>query len=233
MKRSLRERLQMYQLVHDLVENNQSVWEGIPKYALTVEQFSVKFNQLKEMMNEHQLQYSVGIKQMRDQHRTELIANAVTISKGLKSYAFVENDALMADVSKISASSLRSLSQVSLLLTVERILHHAQMLTSELESYGISSDLISGLKEKRDDLALGYLAPRKAIIKRKQMGEMIQDLFKEIDGITKLSLDNLTAILAHSQPEYVKSYTNARKVLSVVYHRSSSEQSPPQPDDGI
>lgn len=233
MKRSLRERLQMYQLVHDLVENNQSVWEGIPKYTSTVDQFSVKFKELKELLNEHQLQYSVGIKQLRDQHRIELTEIAYRISRGMLTYAVFENDPVTNSVASLSRTSLNKLSQVGLILAIDRLLHHAENLAGELEPYGIGPEAIANFKTKRDNLSVNYLSPRKGILKRKEMGESIKKLEKEIDGLLRDALDNLTWIMNESHPEYVKAYKNSRQVISVVYSQNTNIQSPPQPDDGV
>lgn len=213
MKRSIKNKMLMYQMVSDIVNDNQAVWSETPKFVTTFAAFSAKFESLK-VLAEKERAYLLGVKDNRDAMREETAKKAYQISSALVAYATENSDIELIALMQITKAQLMNRSHADTVILIDRILLHAQENASELIEFGITQQMIDQLQLRRDDLVVNILSPRKAILKRKETIGQISTVHKEMDLLLKNGLDKLVTVLRPENEEFYTSYFNSRMIMS-------------------
>lgn len=213
MKRSIKNKMLMYQMVSDIVNDNQTVWAETPKFVSLFSTFSGKFESLK-VLAEKERAYLLGVKDNRDAMREETAKKAFQVSSALVAYATENNNIELIAMMQITKAQLMNRSHADTVILLDRILIHAQEHEADLVDFGISPEKIADLVLRRDELVVNILAPRKAILKRKETGSQINLLSQEIDVLLKNGLDKLVTVLRPENEEFYTSYFNSRMVMS-------------------
>ena len=212
MKRSLRRKVSMYRMVIDVLNENQTLWEGTPKFSEMHSELTNKMEQLTILM-EKQRAYVLGVKNARDQIRIDAIKQANQISAALTALGSDTGNLELIAQTFISESKLKRASHLELQIILDRIRSYTQEYGNELADYGISEEMINRFLLKRDELVVNIMAPRKAIVKRKDSGQRIQTLCDEIDVILRLKTDRLVTILRPLSESFFNKYRSARMIL--------------------
>jgi hypothetical protein len=213
MKKSTKNKMLMYQMVSDIINDYPSAWSGIPKFATTFTTFSAKFESLK-VLAEKERAYVVGVKDSRDSLREETAENAIQISSALVALAAETKDIELLSLMRITKVQLLNRSHADTVILLDRILIHAQQYSIELVEYGVTQELLNKLILLRDELVVKILSPRKAILKRKDTIVQIATLSSEIDLLLKNSLDKMVNVLRTDNIQFYNEYFNSRMVLS-------------------
>lgn len=213
MKKVIRNKMSMYQMVYDILRDYQPVWEGTPKFVTAFDTFSAKFEALK-IHAEKERAYVVGVRATRDENRRITCEKAIRIASALTALGEDHKDLELITLMRISEYQLTSRTQSDTLILLDRIILHAQEHVAELAEYGISSESIDELILRRDDLVVNILSPRKAIVKRKDSVAKIAKLSSEIDVILKNNLDRLVTVLRPSSEDLYNEYFNSRVLIS-------------------
>ena len=213
MKKSTKNKMLMYQMVSDIINDYPSAWSGIPKFATTFTTFSAKFESLK-VLAEKERAYIVGVKDSRDSLREETAENAIQISSALVALAAETKDIELLSLMRITKVQLLNRSHADTVILLDRILIHAQQYSIELVEYGVTQELLNKMILLRDELVVKILSPRKAILKRKDTIVQIATLSSEIDLLLKNSLDKMVNVLRTDNIQFYNEYFNSRMVLS-------------------
>jgi hypothetical protein len=213
MKKSTKNKMLMYQMVSDIINDYPSAWSGIPKFATTFTTFSAKFESLK-VLAEKERAYVVGVKDSRDSLREETAENAIQISSALVALAAETKDIELLSLMRITKVQLLNRSHADTVILLDRILIHAQQYSIELVEYGVTQELLNKMILLRDELVVKILSPRKAILKRKDTIVQIATLSSEIDLLLKNSLDKMVNVLRTDNIQFYNEYFNSRMVLS-------------------
>ncbi len=213
MKKSTKNKMLMYQMVSDIINDYPSAWSGIPKFATTFTTFSAKFESLK-VLAEKERAYVVGVKDSRDSLREETAENAIQISSALVALAAETKDIELLSLMRITKVQLLNRSHADTVILLDRILIHAQQYSTELVEYGVTQELLNKMILLRDELVVKILSPRKAILKRKDTIVQIATLSSEIDLLLKNSLDKMVNVLRTDNIQFYNEYFNSRMVLS-------------------
>ena len=213
MKKSTKNKMLMYQMVSDIINDYPSAWSGIPKFATTFTTFSAKFESLK-VLAEKERAYIVGVKDSRDSLREETAENAIQISSALVALAAETKDIELLSLMRITKVQLLNRSHADTVILLDRILIHAQQYSTELVEYGVTQELLNKMILLRDELVVKILSPRKAILKRKDTIVQIATLSSEIDLLLKNSLDKMVNVLRTDNIQFYNEYFNSRMVLS-------------------
>jgi hypothetical protein len=204
----------MYQMVRDIVQEYQPVWENTPKFVSSYDAFNAKFEALK-IQAEKQRTYAISVRATRDDFRKETAQLAIRVASALTAYGEEQKDLQLIMLMKISEFQLMNRSHSDTLILLDRILIHAQMHETELVEFGITPTTLASFISHRDQLAVTILAPRKAIVNRKDSSAKIVELTNEIDKLLKNGLDKMVTILRPESEEFHRKYFDSRMVLSV------------------
>lgn len=203
----------MYQMVHDITKDYQPVWENTPKFVSTFTTFNSKFEALK-IQAEKQRSYIIGVRQSRDDFRLETSIIGIQVASALTALGVDEMNMELIALMNISESQLMRRSHSDTVILLDRILIHANEHANALVEYGISVEKLAEFIRRRDELVVNILAPRKAILKRKDSSVQIAKLSSEIDLLLKNSLDKLVIVLRPDSEDFFNEFFNARMVLS-------------------
>jgi hypothetical protein len=212
MKRSLRRKVSMYRMVIDVLNENQTLWQGTPKFNEMHSELTNKMEQLAIVM-EKQRAYVLGVKNARDMIRIDAIKLANQISAALTALGSDTGNLELIAQTYITESKLKKASHLELQIILDRIRNFTEEYGSDLAAYGITEDVIIEFLLKRDELVVNIMAPRKAILKRKDSGQRIQTLCDEIDVILRLKTDRLVTILRPQSESFFNEYRSARMIL--------------------
>lgn len=231
MKRKVQEKVRMYQLVHYTAVEFRSTWENNPKFAEAITILEGKIASLN-LAAEKQSAYTLGVTATRDALKQETIDLSIEVGAALIAYSFDKNDLeLMAQLC-LNRAKFTHASHFNLLVLIDRVVNHADTYSADLVEYGVSAEKLAQLHFKRDALCAGILAPKKAILKRKNQGVLIDSIVSEIDLLFKVKIDSLIRLFEKSSPDFYTAFQNARKVTRVVYHNTPNTDTAPEVDDG-
>lgn len=226
----------MYQMVQDIVKDYQPVWESTPKFVSAFGVYTAKLEALK-IQAEKQRSYVLGVRQSRDDFRATTAKLGVRIASALFAFAEDERNLELLAMMNISESQLMHRSHSDTVILLDRILIHATLHANELLEYGISAEKLAELITRRDELVVNILAPRKAIIKRKDSSVQIDKLSGEIDQLLKNSLDKLVNVLRPENEGFYNEYFNSRMVMSYGNNHGPTSSDPTigpvEPIDGL
>lgn len=231
MNRRLEQKVKMYLIVQNTVAQYQTVWENVPKLAEAIQEFNSKLEILRQC-DENRRIYTLGVRKQRDFVKDDTISMIDEVASALRSLALDLVDLELAAQVTISKSRMKTSSHISLLGVFDRIVQLADFHSESLEAYGINAEKIAEFHLRRDTLSIEILAPKKAILKRKNEGIYLMTLNKEIEELLKIKIDGMIKSFRRTNPEFYTAYQNARKVTTVVYHNSSNDVEPPEVDDG-
>jgi len=130
-------------------------------------------------------------------------------------YAFAveaSNNALKQEVN-LSVSVLKRKSDSELLQTCQAIHERGAENATALKNYGITPDLLTELQDAVTAFAAASPKPRTAIGKRKTRREIVNGLFKEMDGILNERMDTLMGKFRTTNPEFYQTYFNLREIV--------------------
>lgn len=217
MKKSTKNKMLMYQMVSDIINDHPNAWSGIPKFTNTFATFTAKFESLK-VLSEKERAYIIGVKDSRDSLREETAECAIQISSALVALATELKDIELLALMHITKAQLLNRSHADTVILLDRITIHAQEFSSELEEFGITPEMLNKLVLFRDELVVKILSPRKAILKRKDSIVQIDKISHELDLLLKNSIDKMVIVLRSDDPQFFNEYFNSRMVLSYGNH---------------
>lgn len=202
----------MYRMVIDTLNEYQPIWEGTPKFVELHGEISGIFEQL-QVHAEKQRAYTLGVKASRDALRGEVALLATRISSALTALGAEQNDLELIAQMHITESQLKRFSHSDVIILLDRIRIHATQHAEALVEFGITEDEMETFIQKRDELMATIMAPRKAILKRKDSTAKILSLCEQMDQLFKHKLDKLVNVLRPSSESLYIEYTAARMIL--------------------
>lgn len=227
MNKHYRRKMSMYRMVVDILNEYQPVWEGTPKMVSAHGELMAKF-ELIQLHAEKQRSYTLGVKDARNQLRRSTARLGARIAAALTALgADLQDLELIAQV-QISESKIYHNSAGETVILLDRILIRANTYASELVEYGIDEATLNEFIAKRDTLMSNILAPRKAIVKRKDALVKIHLLSFDIDALLRNKIDKMVMILRPTSESFFIEYTSARMILD--YGQSANNTTS---DDGL
>lgn len=202
----------MYRMVMDILNEYQSVWEGTPKMVSAHSELTSKI-ELIQFHSEKQRSYTLGVRDSRNQLKKETAKLGARIAAALTALGSDLQDLELIAQVQISESKIYHNSAGETLILLDRILIHANVHASALVDYGIDEAALNEFISKRDTLMSNIVAPRKAILKRKDSSAQINVLSSEIDLLLRNKIDKMVMILRPLNESFYMEYTNARMIL--------------------
>lgn len=230
-------KLNMYRAVRDVLSSHQNDWAGIPAFGTAFTAFNDSLSQLI-IKGQEQKEVITGITRNKHQVIEEAVAKALKMKNALKTFAAVNNDIILLEKVDFGKTYLRKGAQITILGRVSRILQLAQEHETALEAFGITAADIQDFQTKVAAMQQLLVAPRLAIVGRKQITSEIHELVRTLDDLIEFQLDPMVKVLKDTAPEFSRLYFDARIVIEFGHRTSGTDfhpddGAPEEPDDGL
>lgn len=212
----------MYRMVIDVLNEYRPVWENTPKFVEAHALFNGKM-ELLQIQAEKQRSYTLGVKVTRDTFRGDVARLGTRIASALTALGDEQQNLELIAQCRITESQLIRSAHGDTLILLDRILFHADLHSTELESYGIPAALIDQFRTWRDELAVNIMAPRKAVLKRRDATQQILGLCEDMDRLLRNKVDRLVQVLRPGNESFYTEYSAARMILDYG-HSTPSDQ---------
>jgi hypothetical protein len=229
MKNSTKNRMGMYKAVLQVIQEHEPVWAGVPKLVSDVEKLEqgIIFLENRIML---QSSITIGVAKMRQEKFGALSKKIIAVQDALWIYGTASNNVELAARHKYSPSKTEKLSAADRLVRMDIVLSDLSIYGIALGEYGITPDTIAtviGLMEEYHTISGN---PRKSMIDRKTISAAIDAKTSEITFLLRDELDRLIRMFAVSEPNFVKSYFNARMVVDQKGKKNKVSDSTIEPE---
>lgn len=226
MKRTTTNKLNMYQSVHAVLSQYQTVWQGIPAFAGAVSNFESQFELLQTSLVE-QSSATTGVSTDKNLRIEELRERILLVQRTLFLLGREQGDTLLQERNRKTKSSLTTMSFGKLAVRCKEVKVDIDAHGSELINYGITPDFIEELNSQLLGIDELNNSVRLAILKRKNATESINDLELAIDKLLRVEMDGL--ILLFKNTPFFKAFRHARAVVDYGSHGGNGSK---ERDDG-
>jgi len=222
MKKSTRNKLAMYKMVHDVLSANATSWEGIPAFVSTAQEFSAKVH-LIEVKEQVQSSVSVGVGLVAKTGKADSSEKLLRYAAALKALASTtKNEKLFLEV-KFGKSRIINKTKVDIMSLADLVIARVNEFAPELVNFGLTTDEIANVNSLHDELNTYLTSSRKAINTRKLTNKEIVELSREVDALLKERLDSLMLIIKTTDPVFYSNYVNARMVIDYGYRSGNTD----------
>jgi hypothetical protein len=183
----------------------------LPNFGALFSTFTSNINQI-QVIREQQETDKTGIAVNKDQLRADLVANALDVSRKTEAYAKMTNNAVLEKEVHYSESDLKKAPDTILKDRALLIHDKANANLTALETYGVTADVLTALKNGIDLFNASIPNPRLGITEKKQATDQLEKLFKANDVILE-KFDTLVEVIRLTQPVFYAAYKDNRKVV--------------------
>lgn len=202
----------MYRTVRDIMDANETSWEGIPKLVSKVSELKDRISIL-EQLSEVQAKITTGVTEARSVFKEEVVDKALKISGALYAFAADSKDPELKRNVSISRTKLSKSGKGITLQLLDRIILEANNHVEDLAEYGITAEDISDLKTRRDILVGMETRTRTVVIDRTNQTRSIHETVMAIDALLRDGIDKLILQNSDVFGEFLTVYSNARNVI--------------------
>jgi hypothetical protein len=236
-------KLNKYQAILQLLNNNQGLWQSLPALQKAVEDFGNLISQSqvplprgnkgkprKTKNNDNELLQLKAEKKKVLSRRATVVAGAVFV------YAQDKNDEGLKAVMKHTQFNLLNFNDRKSLNTCKQIYDASQKVLSGLGNYGIGEAEMSALKAALDEYeTVATKRKLKAPVEEKpaKIGVgAVNKLFSEMDDLLQNRIDKLMVRYADSHADFYDTYERARTLQSRTRKPNKAKSTPAPATDG-
>ncbi len=219
----------MYKAVLTVIQEHEPVWAGVPKLVSDIEKLEqgIIFLENRAML---QSSITIGVAKMRQEKFGTLSKKMIAVQDALWIYGSASNNVELAARHKYSPSKTEKLSAAERLVRMDIVLSDLSIYGIALGEYGITQitiDTTIALMEEYRSIAGN---PRKSVIDRKTISAAIDSKSSELNFLLRDELDRFIRMFNVSEPNFVKSYFNARLVVDQKGKKNKAADTPIEPD---
>ena len=214
------DKLSMYYVVRQVCETHQSAWVENAVFAASCELWAEKIP-LIEINRDAQTLATTGITADKTAKRAVMTEKALFIANRLQSYATVENNPVLLESVKYSASDLKKARDTEVVGICNTIYNKANENAAALVSYGVPGEMISELEEVIAIYSATQANPKAAISQTKTATQNLARLFKEADILLTKRMDLDIELFKTSNPDFYSQYKTARIIIETGNRVSS------------
>lgn len=227
MKRKLTNRLAMFEGVRTVMNDYQGSWQTVPAMVAAIAKLDSNLILLRQRLTE-QGSATTGIREVKESRIENLREQMYVLQKALYLHGKETDNLVLQARYRMSRTELFSLSMVKLQTRCTELRGDLLTYGTQLETLGITSEMITPVIEVVDELSDLRNSTRRAILQRKGITESINDLEKTLNNLLRDELDHLMLVFK-SNREFYRAYSDARKVVD---YRFPGGGVPPERDDG-
>jgi hypothetical protein len=204
-------RFKMYGMVIDILSKNGELLNDFPGYAEKYEAFLRHYEEIKAASGE-QSEFTDRESILKKQRRRNLEMKTLHISQKLKAYAFLQqNNELLANCS-FSPWELSRKKQLDLIFCSGNLHILAEEHIGNLKPYGITPDLLKGLKEAYDAYYEVFSEPRMNDVNSSVATKSMARAYKNADEALRF-IDLVASIKRDTDAGFYSMYKSNRKQL--------------------
>ncbi|MDX2360834.1 MAG: hypothetical protein QNK23_08515 [Crocinitomicaceae bacterium] len=171
--------------------------------------FSEKLTQLLNLVQPHKFTV-VGIAQNKRVVRRKLAIEISKIAKALRNVATDQGLPVLKTQLTIHRSHIQYGAGLRSLNEADFVLDTANEFSAQLEDYGVSSTRIVDAEALRDEFRELTIAPRSAIVSRKELTRSMNRLVNELDVLLTDKIDGLVSLMEKADLGFHGNYMDAR-----------------------
>jgi outer membrane murein-binding lipoprotein Lpp len=212
MNKYIQNKLAMYKLVRQLMEENAPTWNTIPAVESVFNDLTSKIVEL-EKLGVKQGSKLTGFAKSKTKLKVATTEQTTAIAAALFVYAESINDDVLKAKVTLKSTSLKRGTKEQFLAKMEEIILLATELSTELVPFGVTVAHIDELNTNFDELKAQMYRVRMEIIKRKQLTNAIHKLSKQTDNTLNAGLDQLMKMIKSVDAIFYEKYKSARMII--------------------
>lgn len=224
MKKSTANKLNMYGSVLSVLNDHQTIWQGIPAFVSAKTAFETKLNLLRVRVTE-QLGATTGVAIDKRLRITDLRERMLPVQHALFLLGRATGDVLLRERNNLTKTDLDELRLNQLAARCAELKQDMDTYGTQLSAYGVTTQALDELIPLLETVSDVNNSTRQAIIKRKGITKSIKDLEHELNELLQVELDRLILVFKQSHPAFVEAYNSAR--ITIDYGNKSSRGDEP------
>lgn len=221
MKKSTRNKLNMYGSVLSVLNDHQPTWQAVSAFANAKTAFETKLNQLRVRVTE-QLGATTGIALEKKLVTADLRKRILVVQNALFLLGRASGDVVLRERNSQTKTELERLALSELAARCAELKQDLDSYAAQLAPYGITQQSIDELIPLLQGIDELNNSTRKAIIKRKGITQAIKDLEHELDELLRVELDRLILLFKQTHPAFYQAYESAR--ITIDYGTSKGHR---------
>lgn len=204
-------RYNAYSLALSYLKENETITKDVAAFTATYEMAKTKLDAIAANENLRQ-QKSRGASLQKEQLKENLANQALAVAAIIGSYATDQQDANLRESVNFNASDLQYASGPVLASRSANIVKLARESAGALKGYGITDELLASLAKLAEQFASDIQAPRNDKTERKNAGDEIRELIKELDSIFINKLDAMMLLYRFTHRSFYNGYLIKRDI---------------------
>lgn len=222
----------MYYTVVQVLVKYTPTWSTLPVFGQNVQELRQKLDALGEAVKNRQKDIT-GITDQKEEFTEASINKGLEIAGILYTCASMKNLIELQSAMDFSRSKLEKSRDTVLIEMLQGIHDKAIDLLEELGDYNITRDELETFQEDITELQNVTVAPRTAIVERKDAGEQISETIHQVDTILSERLDKLMERYREANPDFYRQYHDARMIIDTGHSSPQPQTSPQTSSDAI
>jgi len=215
-------KLNMFETVMTVLDNNSTVWNSIPPIVEIKTKVDTNIYKIRELRQKQEKDFT-GITVNKAEVQEKLIAATLKLIGGLMAYSTVNNDHRLRNSINYTKSDL-FLSRDNILYDKALLVYNiAQPLAAELSVYLITEEDILAVDTLLKKYEQAIPEKRAATSESKAVTEALKQTFKATSFLLKDKLDNLMLIFQAVNPDFYNAYTNSRIIIDLGRRHTSNK----------
>ena len=207
-------KLNMFETVMTVLDNNSTVWNSIPPIVEIKTKVDTNIYKIRELRQKQEKDFT-GITVNKAEVQEKLIAATLKLIGGLMAYSTVNNDHRLRNSINYTKSDL-FLSRDNILYDKALLVYNiAQPLAAELSVYLIIEEDILAVDTLLKKYEQAIPEKRAATSETKAATEALKQTFRATSLLLKDKLDNLMLIFQAVNPDFYNAYTNSRIIIDL------------------
>lgn len=206
--------LSMFYAVQKTLVLNQAIWSGTPAMVAASGEYDLNITAIEGCV-ERQVIDIRGFAKAKAEAETKMIDVTLAVAGGVRAYATVIGDSVLANKMNVSRSGLLRHRDAVVAQHSQGIHTEATAVLASLAPYGITAPTLLDLQSAIDTYVEAIMAPRNAITLRKSSTTELKMLLKDTTKVLNKRLDALMEQFALIQPEFYRNYHNARVIIDL------------------
>lgn len=214
MKKSIANKLRMYNAVIEVCRDHQLLWENIPGYVSALEEFENRVEILR-LRSGIRSNITSGVSDGKRSRLEALYDQLLVVHSALWVYAASTNNFQLMSRNKVTMSDLKRLSIVRLDAHLNNIIEDINEHGEALLDFGITSEFLNETIELINVGSYNARRPRMAIIERKMLTQSLTTISHDLDNLLRFKLDKLMNLFRKSNADFYSRYHNARMIIDL------------------
>ncbi len=213
MNKHLESKLSMYNAVLQHCEQHPDITASVPAFKTSVQTFKTVVTAIAGNLQEH-VRMIKGVTLDKQALRKVLVQRVAALAANVYAYAVDSENLTLQEEVRRSPSGLERLREDLLAPHCKNVLAVAELHKVKLADYGVTSEILTEVK----DLIDGYMgllpAPRNAISDRSGVNKTLETLFARAGKILTGRMDKLVINFKKENSTFYNAYKSNRKIVN-------------------